>query len=243
MAHLRVAIWPLLLLAMAAVSVACGGDDDGGSGGLTAPGGAGGEREAATKGTGGPGGGPAVGGSSNGSCEVNVNGDVTASWKGRGGASAVGSDYWFGDEEMKKILGSLKSAGETVDEAMKKDPRLYILIVNCLPSGTGGNNALSLIPGGDSKYKDIPFKAGEYVIAKPDAQDQPGEFSVMLTVGEVFFSVTEPGKLTIAKFDQTGIAGSFSFKGEEAFGEGAAKKVNVDGKFDFACPAGEKCKR
>lgn len=247
---LRRWVWPLLaVFVIAALAfAACGGDDDdNGGGGFAGPGGSGDSKESSTKATGGStsgGGGSAA--SNNGSCEVSVTGDVSATWKGRGGASAVGSDYWYSVDEMKKIVGTLKSANESVDDAMKKDPRLYLLILNCTSTEGGGKNSISLFPSNSSKYKDVPFQPGEYVIPKQGGLggvENPGEFGVLLSVGDGSFKVAEAGKLKITKFDKTGIAGTFIYKGEEGFAQGTPKKVSVEGKFDFACPAGDNCKK
>lgn len=230
-----------LMAGMVAASLvlgACGGDDDGGS--PAGPGGFGARKDGATQASG------SGASSGTGSCEVNLTGDVKVSWKGRGGASAAGSDYWYSDDEMKKMLGVMKSSKESVDDAMKKDPRLFLLILNCTSSEGGGKNSVSILPSGDSKYKDVPFQAGEYAIPVQGALGgaaKPGDFGVLLSVGEGAYRVVEAGKLKITKFDKSGIAGSFSYKGEEVFGEGKPKVVNVEGKFEFRCPAGENCKK
>lgn len=226
---------------IAALALAACGDNDDDDGGFTGPGGS---KDSPTRGS--TSGGGASAASNNGGCEVTVTGDVSASWKGRGGASALGSDYWYSDDEMKKIVGTLKSANESVDDAMKKDPRLYLLILNCTSTEGGGKNSISLFPSSKSKYKDVPFQPGEYVIPKQGGLgggENPGEFGVLLSVGESGFKVAEAGKLKITKFDKTGIAGTFSYKGEEAIAQGTPKKISVEGKFDFACPAGDNCKK
>lgn len=112
---LRRLVWPLMaaFMVVALALAACGGDDDddGGSGGFTEPGGS---KQDPTKASGG--GGPSAVGSGAGSCEVNITGDMSVSWKGRGGMSAVTADYWYSDDELKKMLEAFKSAKETVDD-------------------------------------------------------------------------------------------------------------------------------
>jgi hypothetical protein len=64
-----------------------------------------------------------------------------------------------------------------------------------------------------------------------------------VTVGDDFFGLDEPGELTITKFDKTGIAGSFTLKGTEQFAFGApAKKITIQGTFDYPCDGGQNCK-
>ena len=128
---------------------------------------------------------------------------------------------------------------------MKKDPRVFLLILNCTSSEGGGKNSISILPGNDSKYKDVPFQPGEYTIPVQGAlgANKAGEFGVLLSAGDKSFKVTEAGKLKITKFDKTGIAGTFSYKGQDAFAEGTPKKVAVEGKFDFPCAAGDNCKK
>ena len=192
-----------------------------------------------------------------GTCEVKVTGDLTLSYKGQGGASAVGSDYWLTDDEVRNAVSMMTGLGsnasdaekkKAVDAAMKNDPRLYLLILNCV-SGTGDTkNSLSLLPSGGSKYADVPFKPGQYTIPKGGllgGGDKPGEFSVLLSLGKDAYKVSEDGKLSITKFDKTGIAGSFSFKAEQGFPKdnAAPKKISVDGTFDFPCSGGGNCKK
>jgi len=192
-----------------------------------------------------------------GSCQVDVTGDVTVSYKGQGGASAVGSDYWLTDDEIRSAvsmvtgLGSKASDAEkkkAVDEAMQKDPRLYLLILNCVSGSGAGKNLLSLMPSSDSKYADVPFKPGQYTIPSGGllgGAAKPGEFSVLFALGDDSYRVTQDGKLNITKFDKSGIAGTFNFTAEQGFtDQGAkAKKISVSGQFDFPCAGGGNCKK
>jgi hypothetical protein len=186
-----------------------------------------------------------------GECEVKVAGDVQASWKGDGGVDAVGSDYWLSDDELRKALeflatGTGEAKKKEVDEAMKKDPRFFILLINC--AETAGEGIVSLSPSNDSKYSDIPFGPGEYTIASAGAlggAENPKEFGALFSGGgDDLWKVVERGSLKITKWDSSGIRGSFNFKVEEAFAEGTTpKNASVEGTFDFPCPTGDKCKR
>lgn len=186
-----------------------------------------------------------------GECEVTVTGDVETSWKADGGADAVGSDYWLSDDELRKALEFLASGSgdqkkKEVDEAMKDDPRFFILLVNCIPDDEN-KGSLTLSPSSEAKYADIPFKPGDYVIAQGGvlgSTDDRKAFSVLLaTDQESLWKVSEDGMLKITKWDSSGVKGSFSFKAEEAFGAGPTpKEISVSGSFDFPCAAGDKCK-
>ncbi|MEP6871371.1 MAG: hypothetical protein ABI939_05915 [Anaerolineaceae bacterium] len=232
----RYSCLPLLVIAVLVVSLftlACGDDD----GGAVSPGGPFGDNKTAKSGV-------RDGSSGSGSCEVKVTGDQQLTFSGKAGPGAVGSDYWFTDDDLRQTFTALKNDKESVEAALKKDPRLYLLIVNCNQAGGGGT--LSLIPSNTSKYKDVPFKPADYVISKQGALSgakNPGEFTALLNLAKGGFNVSEPGKLQITKFDKSGIAGTFTFKAEEFAAEGTPKKVNVEGKFDFSCPGGGSCKK
>ncbi len=239
----------LMILAGALLLVpamfACGGDDDdeGESGlspfGNNKPGG----------------GGTTPGNVSNikgkGECDVKVTGDVQLSWKSDGGSDAVGSDYWLSDDDLRQALGFMASATgdakkEEVDEAMKKDPRFFIIILNCIPADSQ-KGSLTLLPSNEAKYADIPFKSGEYVVSEGGVlggTDDPRAFGALLTTGdESLWQVSENGTLKITKWDSSGIAGNFNFKVEEGFvASGTPKTATVEGKFDFPCAGGGKCK-
>lgn len=229
----RLPVLVIAFLAFSLFALACSDDD----GGAVSPGGPFGDNKTVKSGV--PG-----GSSGSGSCEVKVTGDQQLTFSGNAGPGALGSDYWFTDDDLRQTLSALKNDKESVEAALKKDPRLYLLIVNCTQAGGGGT--LSLIPSNTSKYKDVPFKPADYVISKQGALSgakNPGEFSAFLSVAKGGFNVSEPGTLQITKFDKSGIAGKFNFKAEEFAAEGTPKKVNVEGKFDFPCSGGGNCKK
>ncbi len=184
-----------------------------------------------------------------GSCRFTITGDVTGEYEGPGGASAVGTDYWMTEDEMREALkfltnldSSLSDAEkeQKLDEAMQADPRIFLLLLNCQGEGA----SISLFPSGQSKYADVPFGPGSYVIAAGGllgGAEEPGEFGVLLSVGDGSYSLPEDGAIEITKFDETGIAGNFSFDAEEAFAEGTPKEISVEGEFDFDCTGGSVC--
>jgi hypothetical protein len=190
-----------------------------------------------------------------GSCDVSITGGENIKYTAVGGPSAAGSDYWMTADELRTGLRQLARISRSnatdaeierdVNVAMQQDPRLFILIVNCV----SGGNSISVLPGGDSKYADVPFAPKRYVIGAGGplgGGNKNGEFSVLMVLQGTNYKVDEPGTLNITKFDATGIAGTFTFKASEfLFGNtgAAAKKVTVDAKFDYKCTQHAGCKR
>ena len=190
-------------------------------------------------------------------CEVHLTGDVKADLvadHARGVHVAVGkamatTDYWLTDDDLRqalemmaKVMTKAPDAARVkakVDEGMKKDPRLVLLLINC---GTD-DGLLTMGPGGKSHYADVPFAPKKYAIAPTSAASKPGDMGVMLGLhhgkDHQSFLVSDPGTLDITKFDATGIAGTFHFAAKEMR---SGKKVVVDGKFDYGCVGGHKCK-
>lgn len=184
-----------------------------------------------------------------GECEVNVTGDVTVSWKGDGGADAVGTEYWMSDDEIREALEFLATGTEEeqkrqVEEGMAEDPRLYILLLNCTSTEDRGQN-ITFSPSNEATYADVPFGPGDYVVPVGGvfggAQD-PREFGVLFGVeGDDLWKVSEAGTFRITRWDNKGIAGTFDFKAEEALAEGTPKKIEVEGNFAFDCSFGDNC--
>ncbi len=188
-----------------------------------------------------------------GTCEVTVTGDYALTYtaiatKGPppNGNAMAASDYWMSDDELRQGLkmmnnvfdGKKLSEAEIekkTDEDMKKDPRFYVLLLNC---GNDADGSVTL--GASGKYADVPYKAAKYVIAQGSVK--PGEFSAMTNVRKPehqSFSVAEPGEIVLTKFDATGIAGTFSYKAQ-TFDK--SKSVTVNGKFDYPCSGNSICK-
>lgn len=191
---------------------------------------------------------------SNGNCNVRVSGDETLEYTGAGGNSAVGTDYWYTDEEMRAILRQLASFGgdlsdeeldKQVEEDMMKDPRFILLLLNCVSED--GTGSISITPSSPSKYADVPFGPKTYVIKAGQgvfgSSDVPGEISILMTLGDASYKVAKDGKLDITKFDNSGITGTFNFGAEEVFpDEGTtAKVITVEGTLDFGCTGPSVC--
>jgi len=236
----------LLAVSLLALAVACGGGGDDDDGGSSGPGGALGGGNGSGSGSG-SNSSVGSGGGSGGSCSVKLTGDVSGDFKGTGDSGSVGTDYWLTDDELRQALTFLQQGSDAekkkkVDEEMAKDPRFFLLILNC----EADKVSISLLPSGDSKYKDLPFKkAGEYPIPAGGplgGAAKPGEFNVLVTIDDNPYQVTQAGSLKISKFDETGIAGTFQFGVQEAFSEGTAKKAQVSGQFSYPCRGGKVCK-
>jgi hypothetical protein len=186
-------------------------------------------------------------------CEVHVSGDETFSFVGsqprgeRGGKLAATADYWMSDDELRIALSTLagfsKKSKEQIDELvaaeMTRDPRFMLLLVNC---GVDGQGFFNVSPVNGSRYGDVPFKPGAYTLA-PNRDARPGQFRAMLSIEpggkRESFSVSEPGTIELTRFDETGIAATFSFKAKSY----AGRAVTVTGSFDYGCLGGARCRR
>jgi hypothetical protein len=186
-----------------------------------------------------------------GKCTFAVTGDVAltvdavATKSPPNGRAMATADYWQNDDQIRSALRMIsaidtkKSKGAIeaeVDEAMKKDPKFMLLLVNCGADG----GSLNFGPSKDSKYADLPFKAGKYPVAAAGTA-KAGELGVTVSLrpptGHKSFEVSEPGAMDITKFDATGIAGTFTLKAKSRDG----KAIEIKGSFDYPC-VGVACK-
>lgn len=184
-----------------------------------------------------------------GSCSVTLSGDENITIQGNGGSAAAGSDYWMSDQELRDALETLLKAGGTAEDeledeleaAMASDePKLYLLILNCIDREDRANTLL-LLPSNGSTYRDVPFEPGTYEIPAAGAAQGPGTFTAQLAANDASYKVKNAGVLELTKFDDTGVAGEFSFVAEEQSADGDAKEVSVTGRFDFECTGGAAC--
>jgi len=163
---------------------------------------------------------------------VEVAGAVTIKDHGAGGPSAVATDYWMSDSDLRAAIGALEKDPAKVDEALGSDPRLITLLMNC----SGEHATISFMPRTGSKYADVPHGPRKYQLAA----ERPGSFQVIFLLDKASYSV-KGGTLDVTRFDDAGIAGSFAFEATRAGGD---EHVKVTGQFDFPCPPGYgKCKR
>ncbi len=202
-----------------------------------------------------------------GICNIQVSGDATMSTEmsqtdrsmnedpSRRVIAMAATDYWRSDALIRNILKTLAEvtssfgnkdkatkAAEverTVNEKMKKDPRVHILTINCMNSAVN----LNLEPRDGSKYANVPFKANRYAIA-PMASAKPGDFSAGVYLKEgghsSLFAVSGAGQIDITKFDAQGVQGKFSFPARQSIG--GSRKITVNGTFSFKCTGADRCK-
>jgi hypothetical protein len=180
-----------------------------------------------------------------GRCKIDVTGDITASTEPvRHAVSdtkvSVATDYWLTDDELKTALRVIAGLGDDkgvdrdakVAEAMRKDPRLFVFMMSC-----GDDDVtLSVLPGNDSRYADIPRAPKKYVVAR---NARAGELGVMLSVGDGYFGVKAPGTLEVTRFDSSRLEGTFAFEAEERHGK--KRNVKVAGSFEFDCVGSQSC--
>ena len=141
---------------------------------------------------------------------------------------ALGTFARLGGDKLSK-----EAVERKIDEGMKKDPRLWLLIVNCKSE----EGFVNLSASNSSRSSDIPFGPHSYVIA---SEPKAGEFSAMFSTERgkhTRYHLVAPGKLEITKFDATSLAATFSFEAET----GDKSHVTVQGSLDFGC-SGRNCK-
>ena len=161
----------------------------------------------------------------------------------------VGTDYWNSEATIKRELETLNRVGggfgkdkpsksdidKKVQEDLKKDPRVILLMITC------SNESGSLILGAtnQSKYADVPRKPAKYAIVPSDSK-KPGAFTVVTHVKDPaqrgVFHVEQPGELEITRFDGHALTGKFSFKAVSG-----KKNIAVSGSFALPC-YGDNCK-
>jgi hypothetical protein len=193
--------------------------------------------------------------SGEGTCDVKIGGDVTKSFTVKGDKATVGTDYWMADDELRDKLKALAKLANPhlsddqvqrdVDRRMHSDPRQYSLVLNCTGNANAGEAAITLLPANASTYADVPFGPKTYTIPAGGVLgggQKPGEFSVLFTLGDGIFNITESGTLKVTRFDKGTIAGTFSFKVTEAFSLGTPRTVTVVGTFEYKCSGSSVCK-
>jgi len=186
-------------------------------------------------------------------CELTATGDSTATIRAdaagtQQGKLAATTDYWLSDAQLRTALEVMEGIGSKVskedkrrkvDEAMKKNPRLMLLLVNCLTDEGG----VIFSASSASKYADIPMRPATYPIA-PVMGARAGQVTAMFHLSpggkRESYAIQEPAKLVLTQFDKKGIAGTFSFKAESR-GK-TPRRVEIAGKFAYACN-GDACQK
>jgi hypothetical protein len=179
---------------------------------------------------------------------VKVDGAVKKSFSGKGGSSAVATDHWYTQAELRDALLKVETMGAAnpseaakakVDKAMKEGAQLVgPLVLNCVSSGGMSAGNLNIIPGSSNSMERIPFKPSKVRIVS--REPKPGELVVKLSIGDDTFELTSPGELVLTRFDGSGITGTFRYEAKKFVPiyepQGPAQKVTVTGTFDFPCP-------
>ncbi|MBI5158075.1 MAG: hypothetical protein HZA58_08715 [Acidimicrobiia bacterium] len=221
-----------VLLGVAMVAGACG-DDDGGlvsttAGPVTT---AGGGTTATTPST--------VGGG----CTVEVTGDATATWTGPNDLSAFTSDYWYTEDELEQQFGMFGDPTEgTFDETLAAGGQIFtFFLFNC--SGPNGE-LVNLTVSADATRADFPFGPGTYAITGGMfSGDEMGadEFSMLFAMNDTdVWGLDGAGTVTIAEWNGSRLAGSFTFNARESFVD-TPRHLAVTGSFEVTCQASVQC--
>ena len=164
---------------------------------------------------------PAAGG---GSCQVDVTGDVTASWHANQDKGSLLVSYWLSANSRE--LMSL--SGEA-------------LILNC--KGTGGS--VSFTTPAKTSASDFPKAPKNYVIPAGGLLGgaEPGQISILMNLNDKsIWKVTEAGSFNVTTFGGDKFAGTFSVKigrvGDDL--KTITGTAVVSGSFDFGC-TGDAC--
>jgi hypothetical protein len=159
-----------------------------------------------------------------GSCQVTVTGDKQTGWTAGGTVGDVASSYWFDDAD-REVMGEE-----------------FVLILNC---GDGSGDSLSLVAGPSANEATVPFGPGTYELTSDGAMmgaDLIGALLVLEDSATNWAVAADGGTLTIERFDDDGIVGSFSVTMEDSLaaisGEPSEGTIQVTGSFDFVNPRG-----
>ena len=150
-------------------------------------------------------------------------------WNRRGsvtmgeGPSTVHSTYWAGEDERQALLDSKAPPLEVSCSVLDANNEIEI--------------ALSIHGRGKLAEADVPFGPGTYpIVPRSNDENAPKGFWVSpLLYGKSMFEASG-GTLTVTRFDDKGMAGSFHFEGKEQIVGNRA--MVIDGTFDMPCRGG-----
>lgn len=171
-----------------------------------------------------------------GSCSATVSGDVSAEWTGNGGAAAVGTDYWYTEDELREQYEFFGDESRSFDDVYASgEPITALLLLNC---GTSAPS-VSFYPSNATTKDHVPFGPGSYEIAGGgdilgSADAEPGVFTALLSLDDDAVWGSTGGTFEITEWNAEHIAGTFSFGITEGFAD-PARTAQVDGTFDFRC--------
>ena len=141
------------------------------------------------------------------------------------------SDYWLTDDQLQQAAAVHDDFDERVASGQQL---LQILQIAC-----GEGDGVLFMSTDWTTRTDIPQGPGSYSVLNYLDKDKPGMSAAIVIPGDELFGVTG-GTLTISRFDDKGVAGSFDLTAEElsAFAEGAPMQLTVTGEFDLPCWSG-----
>jgi hypothetical protein len=140
-----------------------------------------------------------------GSCEVTFTGDEQRSFRHSGGMGSLGSDYFMNQEELEQVLRQRNPEPAKLAEALRKDPRLTVLVVNY-----GGDGMdLNIGVGAETTYADLPFAPGKYRVG-----EGRGEIVIQGSLDRYArrFRGQPGGSFEILTFDGAGLHARFEAK-------------------------------
>jgi hypothetical protein len=188
---------------------------------------------------------PALAAPPEGLCEVKVSGGLELAYQGQGGSTAVSSDHWYTEEEIRASIEA--TARVITQDPVKLQTRVarYMedggnltgpLVLHCAASA----GRLSFLAGKHNTLKSVPFKPGKYRFAHRKWK-RAGEFIVTFRANDVTYSVSGPGEFILTRFDATGVAGTFQFPAKvnvlDSKPGTPEHTITVVGNFNFPCPA------
>ncbi len=161
----------------------------------------------------------------NGSCSVNIAGDVTKSWTAKQDMGTLLVSQWLG--KSSRSMMSLKDGEES-------------MILNC--KGSGGS--ISVMTSNGTTSAMFPKGPKTYTISSGTllGSDTAGEIGTIINLNdELIWSTAEPGTFTVTTFGGSKFAGTFSVKIKATADlQTRAANATLTGTFDLSC-TGDAC--
>ncbi len=161
----------------------------------------------------------------NGSCSVNISGDVTKSWTAKQDMGTLLVSQWLGTSSRSMM--SLKDGEES-------------MILNC--KGDGGSISFMTADGTTSAM--FPKGPKTYTISTGSllGSDAAGEIGTVINLNDkLIWSTAEPGTFTVTTFGGGKFVGTFSVKIKATADlQSRAANATLSGSFDLSC-TGDAC--
>ncbi len=150
-----------------------------------------------------------------GTCSVDVTGDLEAAWTGGGTAGDHLISYWL-DDDQRELYGEE-----------------FGLLLNCV----NGGDMLTIMAGRNASEESVPMAPASYQVTPEELGDRLFAVLVTLSASETNWGVTEPGgTIELTRFDEDRIAGTFEIPMKDTlarFNEVDEGTIVVSGAFDF----------